>query len=61
MEKTHEAQESSGNFKRTMKARHLIMLSLGGVIGTGLFYNTGVSLPRRVRSARCSPTPRVRS
>ena len=29
MEKTHEAQESSGNFKRTMKARHLIMLSLG--------------------------------
>lgn len=28
-------------FKRTMKARHLIMLSLGGVIGTGLFYNTG--------------------
>ena len=41
MEKTHEAQESSGNFKRTMKARHLIMLSLGGVIGTGLFYNTG--------------------
>lgn len=24
-------------FERTMKARHLIMLSLGGVIGTGLF------------------------
>ena len=24
-----------------MKARHLIMLSLGGVIGTGLFFNTG--------------------
>ena len=29
------------NFERTMKARHLIMLSLGGVIGTGLFFNTG--------------------
>lgn len=27
--------------KRTMKARHLVMLSLGGVIGTGLFFNTG--------------------
>lgn len=24
-----------------MKARHLVMLSLGGVIGTGLFFNTG--------------------
>lgn len=28
-------------FERSMKARHLIMLSLGGVIGTGLFFNTG--------------------
>jgi amino acid permease len=24
-----------------MKVRHLVMLSLGGVIGTGLFFNTG--------------------
>ncbi|MDX5627260.1 MULTISPECIES: S-methylmethionine permease [unclassified Brenneria] len=31
----------AGQFKRTMKARHLVMLSLGGVIGTGLFFNTG--------------------
>lgn len=30
-----------GQLKRTMKTRHLIMLSLGGVIGTGLFFNTG--------------------
>lgn len=30
-----------GKFKRTMKTRHLVMLSLGGVIGTGLFFNTG--------------------
>lgn len=29
------------SFERTLKARHLIMLSLGGVIGTGLFFNTG--------------------
>lgn len=33
-------QESEG-LKRTMQPRHLIMLSLGGVIGTGLFFNTG--------------------
>ncbi|WP_225087708.1 S-methylmethionine permease [Pectobacterium colocasium] len=35
------APGSEGQFKRTMKARHLVMLSLGGVIGTGLFFNTG--------------------
>lgn len=27
-------------FERTMKTRHLIFMSLGGVIGTGLFFNT---------------------
>ena len=32
---------AAGQFKRSMKARHLVMLSLGGVIGTGLFFNTG--------------------
>ncbi|MFJ5363536.1 S-methylmethionine permease [Pectobacterium punjabense] len=35
------APVTEGQFKRTMKARHLVMLSLGGVIGTGLFFNTG--------------------
>lgn len=34
-------QQENGQLKRTMKTRHLIMLSLGGVIGTGLFFNTG--------------------
>ncbi|WP_368913776.1 S-methylmethionine permease [Mixta calida] len=34
-------QPQGGQFKRSMKARHLVMLSLGGVIGTGLFFNTG--------------------
>jgi len=34
-------QQQNGQLKRTMKTRHLIMLSLGGVIGTGLFFNTG--------------------
>jgi S-methylmethionine transporter len=32
---------NQGVFRRTMKTRHLVMLSLGGVIGTGLFFNTG--------------------
>ncbi|ERK13880.1 MAG: S-methylmethionine permease [Pantoea sp.] len=36
-----EQNPSQENFKRTMKVRHLVMLSLGGVIGTGLFFNTG--------------------
>ncbi|QTF08908.1 S-methylmethionine permease [Brenneria izadpanahii] len=37
----HLTAKPEGQFKRTMKARHLVMLSLGGVIGTGLFFNTG--------------------
>ena len=36
-----QTQQESGELRRTMKTRHLIMLSLGGVIGTGLFFNTG--------------------
>ncbi|WP_313626517.1 S-methylmethionine permease [Kosakonia sp.] len=36
-----QTQQENGELKRTMKTRHLIMLSLGGVIGTGLFFNTG--------------------
>lgn len=33
--------QESQQLQRTMKTRHLVMLSLGGVIGTGLFFNTG--------------------
>ena len=29
------------NLKRTMKSRHLFMIALGGVIGTGLFMGSG--------------------
>jgi len=36
-----QQQQAPRQFKRSMKARHLVMLSLGGVIGTGLFFNTG--------------------
>ncbi|OCG37900.1 MULTISPECIES: S-methylmethionine permease [unclassified Gilliamella] len=38
---TNSSSTTENQFKRTMKTRHLIMLSLGGVIGTGLFFNTG--------------------
>ncbi|RPE02345.1 S-methylmethionine permease [Candidatus Pantoea deserta] len=38
---SEQQNPSREQFKRTMKARHLVMLSLGGVIGTGLFFNTG--------------------
>ncbi|MBL3615890.1 S-methylmethionine permease, partial [Bacillus sp. RHFS18] len=32
------------NFQRSMKSRHLFMLSLGGVIGTGLFLSSGYTI-----------------
>ena len=35
------ADGSSMSLKRTMTKRHLIMLSLGGAIGTGLFLSSG--------------------
>ena len=37
--------ENAGqSFKRKMKTRHLVMLSLGGVIGTGLFLSSGYTI-----------------
>lgn len=32
------------SFKRAMKQRHLMLLSFGGVIGTGLFLSSGYTL-----------------
>lgn len=32
-----ENNNDKGHFQRKMQARHVVMLSLGGVIGTGLF------------------------
>ncbi|WP_235039911.1 amino acid permease [Vreelandella profundi] len=37
-------QEGSAYFKRSMQTRHLVMLSLGGVIGTGLFLSSGYTV-----------------
>ena len=48
-----QTTQQNAPLKRTMKTRHLIMLSLGGVIGTGLFFNTGTSSPLPGRRERC--------
>ncbi|MBO0586735.1 amino acid permease [Sporosarcina sp. E16_8] len=37
-------QAQDNLLKRSMKSRHLFMLSLGGVIGTGLFLNVGYTI-----------------
>ncbi len=37
-------QQQQNLLKRSMKSRHLFMLSLGGVIGTGLFLNAGYTI-----------------
>ena len=37
-------QEGKPQLKRTMKSRHLFMMSLGGVIGTGLFLGSGYAI-----------------
>ncbi|WP_408011478.1 amino acid permease [Pseudalkalibacillus sp. A8] len=42
MQTRHESQPK--NLNRSMKSRHLFMLSLGGVIGTGLFLGSGYAI-----------------
>jgi len=37
-------QENGRQLQRSMKSRHLFMLSLGGVIGTGLFLSSGYTI-----------------
>ncbi|KAB7705541.1 amino acid permease [Bacillus aerolatus] len=37
-------QESQPQLKRAMKSRHLFMMSLGGIIGTGLFLGSGYAI-----------------
>ena len=38
--------KNEGQFQRKMTSRHLFMLSLGGVIGTGLFLSSGYCTSR---------------
>ncbi|MEH7416281.1 amino acid permease [Neobacillus drentensis] len=37
----HTSKENSNELKRSLKSRHLTMISLGGTIGTGLFLASG--------------------
>ncbi|MGA9232670.1 MAG: amino acid permease, partial [Exiguobacterium oxidotolerans] len=41
--------EQKTTFRRKMESRHIVMLSLGGVIGTGLFLSTGYTLEQAGR------------
>lgn len=40
----NESQESNGQVKRGLKARHVSMIALGGCIGTGLFVASGSAI-----------------
>lgn len=39
-----EIQETTNELQRTMKSRHLFMISIGGVIGTGFFLGSGYTI-----------------
>ncbi len=39
-----DSRQEDAHFKRSMQTRHLVMLSLGGVIGTGLFLSSGYTV-----------------
>ena len=39
-----EVTDEQGGLERKMSARHLTMISLGGVIGTGLFLSSGYTI-----------------
>ncbi|ALG30155.1 amino acid permease [Glutamicibacter halophytocola] len=40
----HETPESESGLRRTMTSRHLVMIALGGVIGSGLFVSSGYTI-----------------
>ena len=51
------AEAEQSGLERKMETRHLTMISLGGVIGTGLFLSSGYTITtRRAHWARSSPT-----
>lgn len=43
-QKVQNSDESKGHVKRSLKARHMTMIAIGGSIGTGLFLATGSSI-----------------
>ena len=50
------AKTTHTDLKRKMEVRHLRMISLGGVIGTGLFLSSGYTINQAAHWARSSPT-----
>ncbi|QHF60216.1 permease [Bacillus subtilis] len=44
MQNVNTNQDNGNQLQRTMKSRHLFMISLGGVIGTGFFLGTGFTI-----------------
>ena len=50
---TGTAGTQAEDLHRTLKARHLTMIALGGAIGTGLFVASGASIARPGRAAPC--------
>ena len=51
--------ENEGQFQRKMTSRHLFMLSLGGVIGTGLFLSSGYTIAHPDHSLHHTILPAV--
>ncbi|UTT39273.1 amino acid permease [Glutamicibacter mishrai] len=41
---TRESTETESGLRRTMTSRHLVMIALGGVIGSGLFVSSGYTI-----------------
>ncbi len=48
---TISKSHSDNSFKKEMKTRHIVMLALGGVIGTGLFLTSGYTVNHPICSA----------
>ena len=47
-----QVNNTNNELKRTMKSRHLFMIALGGVIGTGLFNGSGFIISQAGRWIR---------
>lgn len=47
----HQSDPNS-RFKKEMQTRHIVMLALGGVIGTGLFLTSGYTVNQAGRSVQ---------
>jgi amino acid permease len=47
--------EGDARLQKTLKPRHMMMISLGGVIGAGLFVGSGAVIKQTARRP-CSPT-----